>query len=61
MADIVTVIILLLCVGSAFYCIYKNRKKGKSCIGCPQADSCGKECSKIEESIEFMEKAVKRN
>ncbi len=28
--------------------IYKEKKKGKTCIGCPYSGSCGGNCSKKE-------------
>lgn len=45
MANIIIVIILLLVVGSACFYIWKNKKKGIKCIGCPYAEACGGGCS----------------
>lgn len=44
MANIVIILILILCVGGACHYIYKNRKKGVKCIGCPYAQSCSGGC-----------------
>lgn len=44
MADIIIVCILVICVGGASYYIYKNKKKGGQCIGCPCAQSCSGKC-----------------
>ena len=33
------IIVVLLVVGASFY-IYKEKKKGRRCIGCPMAGSC---------------------
>ena len=42
MIDILISIIILLCVGLAVFYIYKEKKKGTACIGCPYAGSCQK-------------------
>ena len=39
-ADIVIVLILFTLVTGACVYIYKERKKGRHCIGCPSAGSC---------------------
>ena len=41
MTDIILILVLILiAVGSAAY-IYREKKKGRHCIGCPHAGSCG--------------------
>lgn len=46
-ADIVIIAVLALVVGGAGYYIYRSKKKGRACIGCPYADSCSKKhCDK---------------
>ena len=43
---VVTVIVVL----AAFY-VYKAKKSGKKCIGCPDSGSCGKkQCSCCEDT-----------
>lgn len=44
MANIICGIIILLCVGGAGFYIWKNKKKGVKCIGCPYAKSCSGSC-----------------
>lgn len=44
MANIIIIIILIVTVGSACVYIWKNRKKGVKCIGCPYAASCSGGC-----------------
>ena len=39
--DIIVVAVILLCVGGASLYIYKAKKSGKKCIGCPDSSSCG--------------------
>lgn len=44
MVNICIVLVLLLwCVGAG-YSLYKNRKRGIKCTGCPYENSCLREC-----------------
>ena len=38
---IIVLIVLCLVVGASYY-IYKEKKKGRRCIGCPMAGNCAK-------------------
>ncbi len=40
MEDIIIIAILLIIVGVAALYIYRAKKKGKKCIGCPDSGSC---------------------
>ncbi len=40
MGDLVVVGILVVLVGAAVRCIWKEKKKGNRCIGCPSAGCC---------------------
>ena len=40
MLDIILVALLLLIVGGALTYIYKEKKKGTVCIGCPYGKQC---------------------
>ena len=42
MADLIAIIVLVAAVGGASYYIYKEKKKGTRCIGCPMAGNCKK-------------------
>lgn len=42
MATVIAVIAIVLIVFFAVRYIYKEKKKGTKCIGCPYADSCQK-------------------
>ena len=44
MINVVIVVILAACVGGACYYIYKSKKKGVKCIGCPYEKSCSGGC-----------------
>lgn len=48
MADIVVIVILVFCVIGAGVRIYKNKKQGKGCLGCPDASFCGGTCNEKE-------------
>ena len=43
MKDFIIALILIVIVGFAIRYIYKEKKSGKRCIGCP--DSCNGNCS----------------
>ena len=45
MLDMIIVLVLLLVLGGAGLYIYKAKKQGKACIGCPHAKQCGSKCS----------------
>lgn len=45
MMDILIVLILLLICGGAGHYIYKAKKRGQACVGCPHAKTCGGKCS----------------
>ena len=44
MADLIVVLILLAILGGAAFYVYKAKKSGRKCIGCPDGGSCTK-CS----------------
>ena len=41
MANVIIIALLVLCVGGAAAYIYKAKKSGKRCIGCPDGGTCG--------------------
>jgi len=44
MENLVVVVILVLILGGAAFYIYKAKKSGAKCIGCPDAKTCGGNC-----------------
>lgn len=40
MEDAIIIIILTIVLGGAAFYVYRSKKKGRKCIGCPYADSC---------------------
>ena len=40
MKDIMIIVILVLIVGAAAFYVYKAKKSGQKCIGCPEGCSC---------------------
>ena len=45
MANILVLLVVGLIVGCAAGYIYKEKKKGVKCIGCPHGATCGGNCS----------------
>ncbi len=45
MANIIVVAVLVVIVGLAARYIYKAKKSGQKCIGCPYSKSCNGSCS----------------
>ena len=42
--DYLIVGVLLVIVGLAAFAIYRSKKSGKKCIGCPDSASCSGQC-----------------
>jgi len=40
MKDILLIVLLLVIVGCAAYFIYRAKKRGEHCIGCPHSKEC---------------------
>lgn len=45
MGDMIIILILAAILGGAAWYIYRAKKSGKKCIGCPNSGSCGGGCS----------------
>ena len=45
MEDFILIAILILILGGAAWYIYKAKKSGKKCIGCPDGENCSGKCS----------------
>ena len=45
MTNLIIVAVLLLLVGGAGFYIYRSKKQGQACVGCPHAKTCGGKCS----------------
>ena len=45
MIDVIVILVILLTVGGASYYVYRAKKNGKKCIGCPGSSGCGGQCS----------------
>lgn len=49
MGNLIIIVILVVLVGLAIFYIWKEKKKGARCIGCPSAGCCRKkECGNKE-------------
>ena len=42
--NVILLIVIALIVGSALFYIYRQKKAGAACIGCPYAKKCGSKC-----------------
>ena len=40
MENVIVIVVLAVVIGLAVRYVYKEKKKGKKCIGCPYGDSC---------------------
>lgn len=43
--DFIVIGILLVIIAAAIYAIYRSKKKGRKCIGCPDSGSCSGCCA----------------
>lgn len=44
MGNFIAVAVLTIIVGLASFYIYKAKKSGQKCVGCPYSKTCGKTC-----------------
>ncbi|MBR3998511.1 MAG: FeoB-associated Cys-rich membrane protein [Clostridia bacterium] len=44
MTDLIVIAILLAITGGIIGYLYRAKKRGKTCIGCPYAEQCGGKC-----------------
>ncbi|MBQ7933019.1 MAG: FeoB-associated Cys-rich membrane protein [Clostridia bacterium] len=44
MTDLIVIAILLAITGGIVGYLYRAKKRGKTCIGCPYAEQCGGKC-----------------
>ncbi len=42
--DVILVAVLVLILGLAAFAVYKSKKSGKKCIGCPDSGCCSGHC-----------------
>ncbi|MBQ7975740.1 MAG: FeoB-associated Cys-rich membrane protein [Clostridia bacterium] len=54
--NIILVVILLLIAGGAGLYLYKAKRKGEHCIGCPYAKQCGSKSCNCSSSTEHTSK-----
>ena len=52
MADLIVIAILVVVVAAAGCYIYKAKKSGRKCIGCPDGGCCSGSCSGNDHSAE---------
>ena len=42
--DFIAIAVIVLVVGLAVFYLYRAKKRGQKCIGCPYAKQCGGKC-----------------
>ena len=45
MKDAIIVIVLICIIAAICFYLYKAKKRGQKCIGCPYAKQCGGKCN----------------
>jgi len=45
MVDLIIILVLLAILSGAGYYVYRAKKSGQKCIGCPAAKTCSGKCS----------------
>ncbi len=46
LANIIIIAVLAAIVGGIVFYLYRAKKRGESCIGCPYSKTCNKNCQK---------------
>ncbi len=54
-ADWIVIAVIAAIVGLAGWYIYKSKKSGKKCIGCPDADTCSGNCGNCNKNCNKSE------
>lgn len=54
--DYILIAIVLLVVGGAALYIYRAKKRGQKCIGCPSAHQCSGQCSNCSHGCKSAKK-----
>lgn len=49
MENIIIILVLAVIIGGALMYMYRAKKRGEKCIGCPYAKECGGKCAGTEE------------
>ena len=45
MENVIIVLIIISIAAAIIYYLYKAKKRGQTCIGCPHAKECGGKCN----------------
>ncbi len=48
MVNVIAILILAVILGIAIGYLYRAKKRGETCIGCPYAKQCGGKCSSCQ-------------
>ena len=44
MKDLIVIVFLIIIISASAFYVYRAKKKGKKCIGCPGGCSCSRDC-----------------
>ena len=50
MDNIIVILCLVLITGGALFFVFRQKKKGVECVGCPDASSCAGKCPGCREN-----------
>lgn len=61
MTDIIIIAVLVVIIGLAALYVYKAKKSGKRCIGCPDGSSCSGNCGSCSRGCSEAAKENEKN
>lgn len=47
MKNVIIILIIAAIAAGVIYYLYRQKKKGVKCVGCPYAKECGGKCNKV--------------
>ena len=56
MEDFIIIALLVVIVGAVAFYLYKSKKRGDACVGCPYAKNCTGKCSSNYKNVDSQDK-----
>lgn len=53
MADLIIIAIIICIVGGIVFYLYRAKKRGETCIGCPYASQCGNKSNECRDKVKM--------